>query len=499
MFNELSYIFNVSSKIKNPYKTKNYVDASITNIDNSSKNPYLILLEKFEKHQSLYINPKQLAYLKDLGNKPINRMIILRRFGNDVIPAINLINTKSAPISTVIGWVKEDDSFPTIGFNEEWDTINQRLDTLLVEMVQKEFGVKLDMLSPVPGWAQGFLYNFYSKMGITDLDANKLPFGNPNVLHESKTRNSGIEAKMGLKSDISLDFEVEYEQKIIADLDPGLQMLEIIRNLATMGTSDTVFYMTTENAKGNTQIKALRDAINGNTLNAWVNFTTTVIDAFTDAISATLKSAVSTLTDIAKDVTSGDSGSIATTLKQVVADPIIASTVGKYRWVLKGSIGLMTGTPTTPWHLTIGHPFNPYLSCNNILVERIDIIPSNELGFNDFPKSIKAKIRCSVSRSMGKQEILQTLGQKYIRTYNDLKNKKTVDKLDQITPIDSFKSPTIASSNNIQPTVIGNSSIKTDDKAYNSTLYGKEHPDQQYIMGEQGFKIYNPYFNEPND
>jgi hypothetical protein len=433
MFNELPYLITLDTLYSKTKTKTNYIDSSISyGMDNSTKNPYLTVIEEFQKYPSLAFTHKDLAYLKNLGNMPINRMVILRRFHENSSPPENLLAYGGKPISTIIGWVKEDESFPSIGFNEEWTTTNKRLDTLLTEMIKTEFGIPMDMLAPVPGWAQGFLMNFYNAMGITDFGKNnKFPFGDPNVLLEAKTRTSSIDVSQGLKSDFSFKFETVYEQKVIGNLDPGMELLSIFNKLLNMGTSDTQYYMNATSGF----INELRAATEKNDLSGWINVSKKLVDAFLGAITKSLDSAKNLLkennppedknakkeeikTPTEDKLNSINEVNTGLNVIKGLADTILATTLGKYRWPIRGSIGLMTGMATTPWHVTIGHPFKPFMSINNLMVDKVDVKWGNEMSFNELPKELTANINCTFGRNMGKNEILKYFAQTYVRTYN---------------------------------------------------------------------------------
>lgn len=86
-------------------------------------------------------------------------------------------------------------------------------------------------------------------------------------------------------------------------------------------------------------------------------------------------------------------------------DTLLAGTVNKYRWDIRGSLALMTGLPTTPWHMTIGNPYQPVVSLNNIYVDNVSLTPGTEMGLGDVPTRLKVSISAKISRPLGKQEI----------------------------------------------------------------------------------------------
>ena len=103
--------------------------------------------------------------------------------------------------------------------------------------------------------------------------------------------------------------------------------------------------------------------------------------------------------------------------KQLI-DTVLAGSVYKYRWPLIGSIGLMSGISTTPWHLTVGNPFSPILNLANIYVNNVDLKFSNEMGFNDMPKRVDATIEIKLARPLGSSEINRMFNNQYGRIYS---------------------------------------------------------------------------------
>lgn len=97
---------------------------------------------------------------------------------------------------------------------------------------------------------------------------------------------------------------------------------------------------------------------------------------------------------------------------------VLASTIGRYKWPIRGAINQSTGMVVTPWHLTIGNPYSPVISMNNIKVDNVEITLGKEMMFNDLPKYINVSIKISQARNMGKQEILRMFGVTYKRQYS---------------------------------------------------------------------------------
>jgi hypothetical protein len=101
-----------------------------------------------------------------------------------------------------------------------------------------------------------------------------------------------------------------------------------------------------------------------------------------------------------------------------IVSSILASTIARYQWPLRGSISMFTGEATTPWHLTIGNPYAPLLSMNNIHVKNVAVTMGKDMGVNDMPRTMEVKVQMRQGRNLGKQEIFSFFGVSYKRQYS---------------------------------------------------------------------------------
>ena len=477
MFDEMKFLFEMDNYISNEYgdiqsvdvrynqneddtfginnyvitqgDVKNYISSSVNApYDATSKNPYIQLLKDFNGEgsdsnmsKSLKLKPTDFSYLRDIGVYPLNRLIILRRFPEGAVVRKDLSKMNVEPISVIVGWVKSDsDEILNFSFNENWRTQNkdEMLHLLINQMMSKEFGIGLDSIAPVPGWLAGSLFGILKTIGLVSPDT-KVPFGDPNVLRESLTRAT---EDVGHTSKFNISFETVYEQKYIGGVDMTASTYNIIRNLLTMGTSD-IRYIGNLNSS---ILNKLRSANNNSTdISAWIDLIKEVFNSFIGAVNRQLKPSPKSKEVIEaeekkreeaenekKDSYSDDdrkrldsvekqTSVLNKVLGGSLVKNILASTVGKYVWPLRGSIAMLTGEAATPWHLTIGNPYAPLLSLNNIKVDNITVKLNGDMQYNDIPKYISASIDISQGRNMGKNEILDSLGIQYKRSYNKIK------------------------------------------------------------------------------
>jgi len=488
---------NTISYNTNTAKNKDYLKDNVYRDSDSNLNPYVRILKDKTFNQKnglegagLRIKAADLAYLKELGVYPMNRMVILRRFRDGSFVPENLEEMKFEPISTVVGWLPPDKSFGNISFNESWTVTTKRLDVLIADILQKATGIPLSVI-PVPDFAQGLLFGFYQRMGLsgsmeddddyinsdwtttTEADAkighaqstygmSNIPVGDPNVLKEGPFRDPETQ---NIQSEFNFDFDTTYEQKLIGDVDPGSAMLDIIDNLMTMGTSNMSFYWNENSGVIKTLKNAAKD--NANSLTQWWDFVKEFMTTFWKALTSIfgeiigkLETIVSTAQSKADEaaktadekakadeaananmseaeklksklkgqlsVAGAAANSLMIGLKDMllpVLQSMLASTVSIHRFQIRGSIELMTGSrdSSTPWYLTIGNPYSPWLATNHIIVKNVTIDTSPEMGFNDQPQWLKATFQCKLSRALGRQELLRMFNNTYTRTYTDPK------------------------------------------------------------------------------
>lgn len=279
-----------TEKLKQHYNTSSD-NTTVVNGKRIDVNPYTKLISDFSKdssYNSLKLSPADFVYLSGIKNMPLNRLWILRRFADGVIVPDNLTDwhtkTPPEPIAVVVGWVSPvDDSMFTMSFNEEWETMTKRWDQVLFEMMNNEFGIDMNKVIPIPGFSQGLLFGFLEKMGVTTFSTDNIPLGNPNILAEGATRIADAATqKQGLKTNINFSLNTEYEQKFMGDVDPGSAMMDILYNLTRMGTSNIEYMF----RRDSDIIKTLLQAATAkNSKELWMNFITTVVQKFIEAVS----------------------------------------------------------------------------------------------------------------------------------------------------------------------------------------------------------------------
>jgi len=416
-------------------KIKNYLKNNVFANDDSNEDPYIALINHFNdaNTKALKLKAADFAYLKDLGVYPINRLWVLRRFPDNCIVPNNLLAWGKAvePISTVIGWFKykEDSDLLSLSFGENWIDQNDTLDKV-IGAILKDMGISgADKIMSVPGWSQGLLWGLLNAMGLSgDYSATNVPTGDPNVLRTSKMRDINSQ---GLVSDMNLTLETSYEQKYINGIDPGMAMLDVLSNLFKMGTSEMRYMLGNSEALQKLITATYSPANKG--ADAWMSFIKTMVKSFIEGVETFKKEVTSAGTsgDLSafsqepptntneeqkNNSTNFEIGNASSIVGNVVST-LLAGTIYKNRWPLKGSIALMSGINTTPWHLTIGNPYSPVINMGNAWVSNVDVKLSNDMGFNDMPIRVDASINCRFGRQLGRSELERLFNNGYKRVY----------------------------------------------------------------------------------
>ncbi len=464
MYNEISFLFDtdITRKIQNNnnttsifpksfryepvilrYKEKNPVSSTENTIKKfiqsksydelADGNPYSKIFGEgspFIDNCPLKLMPQDFAYLRDLGVFPINRLVILRRFPEDTIVLNNLndMDQKVVPISTIIGWIDiSDDDMFSIKVNEEWTTETKLIHQVITDMIKNETGINIEKTITSPSWSEGFIYQFLVQMGLAseDVGLDKLSTNDPNFLRESSRRDIDGQS---LKSTFNIDIKTSYEQKYINGIDPGSAFLDIFNNILQMGTSDMKFILSGDKVSG------IAKAIIGGGIQEGDNRSEEYIKQWSIQIQSLIETFINTIDNMLGTVKEkAKNKELMEEIKRTAAG-LLAGLILKYRWPLRGSLGIMTGIPTTPWHLTIGNPFNPIISMSNLLVDDVTIGWGNEIGFNDMPTIINVSVGLSLARSLGKNEIIEIFNNAYGRNYTTSANAtKNVD--NQLGPV----------------------------------------------------------------
>ena len=385
------------------------------------------IVEHTRKYDSMRLDYADFAYLKNVGVFPNNRLIVARRFpagvGND------LTSVSSVPLATLISWVKDGEDFISVSYNEEWTDAESSFEDILNDvgkdvMASKDQGTGIGSLAasgagaiPMSGFMEGIQYQVMKNMGLTDAGIGNSPIGNPNLIREAKRRKTlgKGEAGSGVKASFSIKMEVEYEQKFINGVDPTIVYMDIIQNALTFGTSDSQFQFNSAFGTGVTNI--IKDLISGD-LGAIAKAIQGFVQALLDAISQVGKDIIDALIDPPKDDTKPSSGTVTNAIEKAFASTI-GHVISKYKIRLIGVANALTGSNSTPWHVTIGNPKKPIFCSGDMLCKDVKLTVGKNLAFNDLPSYIKISFELENARNLGAQEVFNRFntgkGRSYVR------------------------------------------------------------------------------------
>ena len=402
------------------------------------------LVTYFNQFPSMKLDYADFAYLKNIGVYPNNRLIIARRFGGGV--SNDLTAVSSSPLATLISWVGEEEDFISVKYNEEWTGAEADFESVLNDIgedvkASQDQGSGLGSLAkrafdvlPLPGFMEGLQYQVMKNMGLTDAGIGNSPLGNPNMIAEAMRRKT-VDFKQGdsgLTAKFSVKMTVEYEQKFINGIDPTLVYMDIIQNALTFGTSDSAFKYSSAFGTGATNI--IRDLISGD-IGAIFKALAGFVSSLLSAIGKLIDDFVDILiTPEGKDTKEPDEKKLKVDIKAFLKEAF-ASTVGhvisKYKVRLVGIANALTGSPSTPWHLTIGNPKKPLFSSGDMLCTDVTLTLGKVLAFNDLPSSIKLELNFTSARDLGAQEIFNRFNTGRGRSYVRL-NKSFVEAPDAV-------------------------------------------------------------------
>ena len=402
------------------------------------------IISKLKDIDQLKLNFADFAYLKDFGVYPNNRLIVARRFPQPVVDDLYSIPTSvGEPLSTVIGYNKEEDDFIKLTFNEEWEDAEISFKNLLND-VGGDFGMKgqfqlgnilesgLNIL-PLPGATLLLQRKIMKSLGIiSSEDEAIIPQGDPNLIKQAKVRSLiGEDAGgSGLSCKVSITLKTVYEQKFINGVDPTIVFMDILNNALNMGTSPATFYLGKQNDARNNVSTAIKKFMD-NPFEFIKDFIKSIIDAFSGQLTTLNKGMTSPSKDTSTENPAGqganqilkllnddsgeprkdDKGNIIKGISRYVKDFI----KNKYKVKFLGIVSALTGAPSTPWHVTIGNPLRPIFCSGDMLCTGVDVNFGPQLSFNDLPTYIEVEVKLTSARNLGLQEIFSKFNSGGIR------------------------------------------------------------------------------------
>jgi hypothetical protein len=382
-----------------------------------------------EKYPALQLKFQDFVYAKRMDHYPMNRLVVLRRFKNGVPD--NLFDyynrgeiEDSQPISTMVTWLKyNDDIMDSFSFNEVWsseenDGMMELLKHVSSEMISPFVPAKI--ASAAGGLANivdsFILPNILSGVNVKRVDGldfmdNEIG-GDPNFINKAQHR---AVSGGGLSSTIGLRLTFEYELRYIPDVDPSIAMLDLLANCFRMGTSVSRFRY---------PVAALKesDIINKAINNEFVfNF-----EAFVTKIKEITGKMLDNVNTFIKDQKRKSADELTKSATKTF-DKNINFVISRYRERMKSAFAADTGLPSGIWHVSIGNPKKPFISCGDLVIESGSIKLGKELGYNDFPTSFSCTIELKSARQRGRDELERIFNAGRGRVYIYAKPNQNID------------------------------------------------------------------------
>lgn len=410
-----NFLVNNNRAINQPVLFKDNSLFSANNSDFSNEGlsiPNLIIWS--EKYPALQLRYQDFVYCRKLGYYPNNRLIILRRFKGGVPDNLFDYYRKDTirveytqPLSTMITWLSPEDDIIDMEFNEVWEEYGLSVIETIKNSVNNFINNQTSSNSTKTS-SNGFedlltafsLDEVASAFG-TNKDSLKkedgVPFtrssvGNPNLIKQAAKRKTGGD---GLKSDIQFKLKFEYELRFINQIDPSIALLDLMSNAMRMGTSEAEFKYNIPFLKNSDLVKGF---INGDITKATEMFEKN-ITVFTKEISDNVNKIMNGLKTAVKNVADKGISGIATSALEYI--------VSRYREDLKSSLSVDTGLPSGIWHVTIGNPKAPIISCGDLIIKNSKLKLGKEMGYNDFPNSFEITYDLGSARTRGRNELIR--------------------------------------------------------------------------------------------
>jgi hypothetical protein len=213
-------------------------------------------------------------------------------------------------------------------------------------------------------------------LGITPLSTSDF-FGNPNVISSTHARPTANDPSAdGLATDITFEVNAAYEYRYINGIDSATAMLDIMANIIRMGTSDSVFQI---NAGFATGVKSTFDMLQSGKITAAIKvMVSALIDVLKTAFNAVVNFIKGTAEAFSKSMGEGISY-VINTLGALWFEQIFA----EKRAAIYAAVAASTGAPAGHWHVMVGNPKKPIISCGDLVIQGVTIEFDNQLTYDD--------------------------------------------------------------------------------------------------------------------
>ena len=326
---------------------------------------------------------------------PVNRMITLRRFP---IPVGDNITTILRGGSNAKGrGVFEPDMARMVTYFD--DEINKLSDTfgLSYSLSWKQLEAKMDKVSMPSssgntkfgiGGMMGKMAAYFdgaasiqavqgeNRLNFDPMYDNNKVYGPVDSIAKTNIRD------VGLDNQISYTIVFDYELRSIDGLNQKAMFIDLLSNILTCTFNDGRFW-------GGARVWT------GERPSSWMRKLQFMNPASAEDFFSRARQG---FTDILRPLTGGKTGKEAAleVLRNVAMNGMnlalgkILDAVG--RPAILAFDSLLSGNYTGEWHLTVGNPYNPIISMGNLIMKDAKIEFGDDLGWDDFPTSLKVTV-----------------------------------------------------------------------------------------------------------
>lgn len=342
---------------------------------------------------SIY-QPEDFIYCEKYGIVPNNRMITLRRFPFPVFDDIFSDFQKLPDIGRMIAFS-----------DQETNKLSELL-SFTLGLRYKDLKAEFDQASMlgdggqegVSGWMRNIMKYVDPTFSRNELDAKRKFNFDP--LHDTNKTYGPVDSITDMKiRDRGLNFEqdmkvtFEFRMKSINGVNQKTAFLDLLANIFLMTTNDAKFWGGARYWVGPQPTKYLNNLqfLSPRDHNDFLNGATKEFKSFIGGMKAGgASNALKTLQNVAENALNMQLGKLLDKIGRP-GIPVMNS--------------LLTGLPTGEWHLTIGNPLNPIMTIGDLILDSSTITLGDELGYDDFPTTIKVECNLKHNKPKGRAEI----------------------------------------------------------------------------------------------
>ena len=386
------------------------------------------ILKVLDGYPSMKLKSSDFVYAHDYGVYPNNRLIVCRRFPSPVKDDLTSVSIE--PSVTLLSWFGEDQSPIEFDFGEKWKPTNETLKEVLNDF-GRDIGIKavesaglggrllrLGDAVPLPGITEVLQRQVLEKLGIIGPGGSKLPAGDPNLIMESSRRETvSVENPgSGLTGKIRVKVTCKWEQKFISGVDPTFIYYDILRTILSFGGSNATFYLGA--SKVASGVEEFLDRLSTDPFGLIKDFISNISEVLKKFIEKVKKFVEggkvedeveddNQLNPLDANESSGFNSFIGDI--ESVTRSITSFVAYKYKIRIMGIMNYLTGSPSGPWHVTIGNPMRPILSSGDMITQNVTVKLGPTLSFNDLPSTIECNFELESGRNLGIGEIFGKL------------------------------------------------------------------------------------------